>query len=138
RRARRPSSVRALLSAERGSGGFTPYLVGVTSCTPVHDRVVERHRAVALAWHFRDAEGLSVAQIADRLGRSPATIKAYFYDPTGEKAHAVKARYVGLCRTCGAYTQPRNGKGDADRYCKRRQPGAMQRKGTRALVLAAM
>jgi DNA-binding NarL/FixJ family response regulator len=28
----------------------------------------------------REAEGLSIAQIADRLGRSPATVKAYFYD----------------------------------------------------------
>ena len=36
-----------------------------------------------MAHHFREAEGLSIAQIAERLGRSPATIKAYFYDPTG-------------------------------------------------------
>jgi DNA-binding NarL/FixJ family response regulator len=43
-----------------------------------YDRVHERRRAVALARHFRDAEGLSVAQIASRLGRSPATVKAYF------------------------------------------------------------
>jgi len=55
------------------------------------DRLAERRRAVALAVHYREAEGLSIAQIADRLGRSPATIKAYFYDPTGEKARAVKA-----------------------------------------------
>jgi len=48
----------------------------------VADRVVERRRAVALARHYREAEGLSIAQIADRLGRSPATIKAYFYDPS--------------------------------------------------------
>ena len=86
----------------------------------------------------RYEEGLSNAQIADRLGRSPATIKAYFYDPTGEKARAVKARYVGLCRGCGAYTQPRNGKGDAYRYCRRCRPGAIQRKWTRELVIAAM
>src|SRR5437763_15888430 len=46
------------------------------------DRVGERRRAVALAYYFREAEGLSIAQIAGRLGRSPATIKAYFYDPT--------------------------------------------------------
>jgi transcriptional regulator with XRE-family HTH domain len=59
----------------------------------VANRVVERRRAVARARHYREAEGLSTAQIADRLGRSPATIKAYFYDPTGEKARAVKARY---------------------------------------------
>ena len=83
-----------------------------------YDRVVERRRAVALARHYREVEGLSIAQIADRLGRSPATIKAYFYDPTGEKARAVKARYQGVCRGCGAYTQPRNGKGDAYAYCK--------------------
>ena len=66
--------------------------------------------------HYREEEGLSIAQIAQRVGRSPATIKAYLYDPTGEKARAVKARYVGVCRGCGAYTQPRNGKGDAYAY----------------------
>ncbi len=102
------------------------------------DRVVERRRAVALAQHYRHVEGLSIAQIAGRLGRSPATVKAYFYDPTGEKARAVKARYVGLCRGCGAYTQPRNGKGDAYRYCKRCRPGAIQPKWTRKLVITAM
>jgi hypothetical protein len=75
------------------------------------DRVAERRRAVALARHYRDCEGLSIRQIADRLGRSPATITAYLYDPTGEKAKAVKARYVGVCRGCGANTQPRNGNG---------------------------
>ena len=47
-----------------------------------YDRVLERRRAVALARHFREAEGLSIAQIAERLGRSPATVKAYFYDPS--------------------------------------------------------
>jgi AraC-like DNA-binding protein len=103
-----------------------------------YDRVSERRRAVALARHFREAEGLSITQIASRLGRSPATIKAYFYDPTGEKARAVKARYLGVCRGCGAYTQPRNGKGDAYRYCGRCHPGAMARKWTRELVIAAM
>jgi AraC-like DNA-binding protein len=106
--------------------------------SPVYDRVSERRRAVALARHFRDAEGLSIGQIAGRLGRSPATIKAYFYDPMGEKARAVKARYVALCRDCGAYTQPRNGKGDAYRYCKRCHLGAIQPKWTHEMVLAAM
>jgi len=42
------------------------------------DRVVERRRAVALAMDHREAEGLSIAEIAARLGRSPATIKGYF------------------------------------------------------------
>jgi AcrR family transcriptional regulator len=102
------------------------------------DRVAERRRAVALARHFRGAEGMSIAQIAHRLGRSPATVKAYFYDPTGEKARAVKARYQGVCRGCGAYTQPRNGKGDAYAYCKGCHPGAIRRRWTRELVISAM
>jgi hypothetical protein len=102
------------------------------------DRVVERRRAVALARHFREYEGMSIRQIADRLGRSPATVKAYFYDPTGEKARAVKVRYVGVCRGCGAYTQPRNGKGDAYAYCKVCHPGAIERRWTRERVLEAM
>ena len=101
-------------------------------------RVLERRRAVALARHYREFEGLSIRQIADRLGRSPATVKAYFYDPTGEKARAVKARYVGVCRGCGAYTQPRNGKGDAYAYCKACHPGAIERRWTQERVLVAM
>jgi AraC-like DNA-binding protein len=104
----------------------------------VAERVVERRRAVALANHYREVEGLSIAQIAERLGRSPATIKAYFYDPTGEKARAVKARYQGVCRGCGAYTQPRNGKGDAYAYCKACHPGAIERLWRRERVLDAM
>jgi predicted transcriptional regulator len=52
-----------------------------TTGTPL-DRVAERQRAVALARHFREAEGLSIAQIAQRLGRTPATVKGYFYDPS--------------------------------------------------------
>jgi hypothetical protein len=102
------------------------------------DRVAERRRAVALARHYRDSEGLSIRQIGDRLGRSPATVKAYLYDPTGEKARAVKARYVGVCRGCGAYTQPRNGKGDAYAYCKACHPGAIERRWTRERVVEAM
>ena len=47
-----------------------------------YDRVVERRRAVALARHLRECEGLSIAQIAERLGRAPAAVKAYFYDPS--------------------------------------------------------
>jgi hypothetical protein len=57
---------------------------------------------------------------------------------TGEKARAVKARYQGLCRGCGAYTQLRNGKGDAYAYCKACHPGAIERRWTRERVVAAM
>jgi AraC-like DNA-binding protein len=77
------------------------------------DRVQERRRAAALARHYRDEESLTIAEIARRLGRAPATVKAYLYDPTGEKARAVKRRYQGVCRGCGAPTAARAGKGDA-------------------------
>jgi len=96
-----------------------------THTATVGTRVVERRRAVALARHYREAEGLSIAQIAERLGRTPATVKAYFYDPTGEKARAVKRRYQGVCRGCGAPTTARGGKGDAYPYCTRCHPGAI-------------
>jgi AraC-like DNA-binding protein len=124
----------------RGTERAAHYInyISPDTSTVTYDRVGERRRAVALAHHFREAEGLSIAQIADRLGRSPATVKAYFYDPTGEKARAVKARYVGVCHSCGAYTQPRNGKGDAYAYCKRCHPGAIERRWRRELVIAAM
>ena len=59
-------------------------------------------------------------------------------DPTGEKARGVKARYVGVCRGCGAYTQARNGKGDAYAYCKRCHAGAITLRWSRERVLAAM
>ena len=59
------------------------------------DRVGERRRAAALARHCRDQEGLTIAEIARRLGRAEATVKAYLYDPTGEKAREVKERYRG-------------------------------------------
>lgn len=101
-------------------------------------RVVERRRAAALARHYRDQEAVSIAEIARRLGRADATVKAYLYDPTGEKARAVKARYQGMCRGCGAPTQPRNGKGDAYPYCKACHPGAIEPRWTRERVLEAM
>ena len=93
------------------------------------DRVTERRRAAQLARHYRDQEGLSIAEIARRLGRAEATIKAYLYDPTGENARAVKARYRGVCRGCGAPTAPRNGKGDAYAYCNAAIPARSRRNG---------
>ena len=45
------------------------------------DRVIERRRAAQLARHYRDLEDLSIKEIARRLGRAEATVKAYLYDP---------------------------------------------------------
>ena len=105
---------------------------------PAGDRVRERRKAAALARHYRDEEGLSIAEIARRLGRAEATVKAYLYDPTGEKARAVKARYLGVCRGCGAPTTARGGKGDAYQHCKRCHPGAIAPTRTREWVRDAM
>jgi AraC-like DNA-binding protein len=46
------------------------------------DRVEQRRRAAALARHYRDQENLTIAEIARRLGRAEATVKAYLYDPS--------------------------------------------------------
>ena len=54
------------------------------------------------------------------------------------KARAVKARYQGVYRGCGAYTQPRSGKGDAYAYSKACHPGAVERRWTRERIVETM
>jgi len=102
------------------------------------DRVSERRRAAQLACHYRDQEGLAIAEIARRLGRAESTVNAYLCDPIGAKAREVKARYRGVCRGCAAPTSARNGKGDAFAYCKRCRPGAIARQWIRERVREAM
>ena len=105
------------------------------------DRVTERRRAAQLARHYRDQEGLTIADIARRLGRAEGTVKAYLYDPSGAKAREVKARYRGVCRGCGAPTSARNGKGDAYAFCncaaRRSVVSPAQPGGTRRDVLGS-
>ena len=67
------------------------------------DRVVERRRAVALAMHYREAEGLSIAEIAARLGRSPATVKAYFYDPSDANKRPTGSLRANAWEDCPAH-----------------------------------
>jgi hypothetical protein len=93
------------------------------------DRVSERRRAAQLARHYRDHEGLTIAEIGHRLGRAEGTVKAYLYDPIGEKAREVKARYGGACRGCGAPTSPRGGKGDAYESASAAVPGRSRGNG---------
>jgi len=50
----------------------------------VNDRVDERRRAAAHARHYREEENLPIAEIARRLGRAKATVKAYLYDPSDD------------------------------------------------------
>ena len=70
------------------------------------DRVRERRRAAALARHYRDLEALSIKEIARRLGRAEATVKAYLYDPSD----ANKGPYTSLGATRAVYGAPRRRK----------------------------
>jgi len=92
--------------------------MGATANPPL-DRVAERRHAVALARHYREADGMPIAQIAQRLGRAPATIKGYFYDPS----YANKGPYRSLGATRAVYGAPR-----------RRKPTRAQQDGTHAAM----
>jgi hypothetical protein len=85
------------------------------------DRSIRRRRKALQAQHYRH-RGRSILEIARLLGQAPATIKAYLYDPTGERARAIKARYRGTCESCGAVTSGADGKGRASRHCQRCKP----------------
>jgi predicted transcriptional regulator len=71
------------------------------------DRVPERRRAAAVARHYRDEEGLSIAEIARRLGRAEATVKAYLYDPSNGVATPSVA--ASSSRPLRAYHREANG-----------------------------
>ena len=81
-------------------------------------RSEERRRAARLARHYREQERLSIAQIARRLGRSPATVRGYLYDPDGSRARSVKENYRGECSRCGTATSG-SGPGRARTVCAR-------------------
>jgi hypothetical protein len=93
-----------------------------------YDRVVVRRRAVALARRRREVEGFSIAQIADRLGRSSATVKAYFHDPTGGEGPRgqgqVRGRVSGPRRLHTASLRQGRRTGTATRAIPGRSSGA--------------
>lgn len=90
----------------------------------LEDRSIRRKRKVLQAQHYRH-QGRSIQDIARLLGQAPATIKAYLYDPTGERARAAKERYRGACELCGAVTSGADGKGRASRRCQRCKPQSL-------------
>ncbi|MGA2163142.1 MAG: hypothetical protein ABSH36_01580 [Solirubrobacteraceae bacterium] len=100
-------------------------------------RVIERRRAVALAYHYREAEHLSVVQIAQRIGRAPATVRGYFYDPDASKTHAIRESYRVECKGCGAPTSQRSGPRTTKPLCHRCRTRPA-RKWTPKLIEAAL
>ena len=145
------ASLTPCLGRVRGGRGSEQSLHRMSSGASlrISDCVVERRRAVALARHFREAEGLSIARSAERLGRSPATIKA---SSTSRRARRqVRSRRVTSgCAGAAALHAAGNGKGDAYAQGKRRcnasakrsrrlcHPGAIQVRWTSERVPAAM
>lgn len=99
-------------------------------------RVAERSRAARLTRYYHDEQGLAVAEIAKLLGRAPATISAYLYDPDASKTRRVKRRYRGTCRECGASTWGA-GPRTAATLCARCN-GACTRKWPSAQIEAAL
>ena len=65
------------------------------------DRVIERRRAAQLARHYRDQENLTIAEIARRLGRAEATVKAYLYDPSDANKRPTHRLADMLCPLTG-------------------------------------
>ena len=70
---------------------------------PAGDRLSERRKAAALARYYRDEEELSIAEIARRLGRAGATVKAYLYDPSDDNKRpriTRRATVLGAWSSC--------------------------------------
>jgi hypothetical protein len=106
---------------QRAPPSQIPTVAPDRATSTLEDRSAQRRRKALQARHYRQQDR-SIAEIARLLDQAPATIKAYLYDPTGEKARAIKERYRGTCEVCGAATSGADGKGRASRRCQRCKP----------------
>ncbi len=102
---RSPAFALPRLSSASGSGQRERYPRWRSRSQTV--RVQERHRAAALARHYRDQEGLTIAEIAQRLGRAPATVKRTCMTRLARR-HARSRRTTGEC-VAAAGRPPRHG-----------------------------
>jgi len=94
---------------------------------------IERAREIA---RLREREGLSFAEIAERLELAASTVRAYHRDPEGERDRQNRERYRGACRMCGRPTSGTSGY-DAPRYCAS-CTHARARMWTRDLIVTAI
>ena len=109
---------RPVVRGHRHVRRYVPGGMPTTTRAPI-DRVADRQRAVLLARHCREAEGLTIAQIAQRLGRSAATVKGYFYDPSyaGKRPSRLAA-----AAGCSERTTRRSGADNGPRSTRLPQP----------------
>lgn len=73
------------------------------------DPITEAHRL--------RAQGLTMREIGERLGRQRSTVAAWINDPDGSKQRERHKRYGGTCERCGARTTGCNGRAKAPKLC---------------------
>ena len=77
-----------------------------------------RAEKVAKAQRLR-AEGLTIVQIAQRMGASRSAVSMWLCDPDLSRQRANRERYGGTCIDCGARTDGSNGRAAAPTRCLR-------------------
>lgn len=69
---------------------------------------MDRAKRYELIVALRD-QGKTFRQIAEIMGVALSTVTSVYYDPSGEKERARKARYGGVCADCGTSTSYTSG-----------------------------
>jgi hypothetical protein len=82
---------------------------------------VTREEKVAKAQALR-AGGLTVCEVAERMGVARSTAGAWLADPDRSKEVARKDSYRGVCKDCGAPTDGSNGRDKAPAHCAQCAP----------------